>query len=360
MIQVDLTYRRDDFAVKAQFSTRTRITGLVGPSGAGKSTLLNLIAGLLRPAEGFIKINGELVHCSKRNKHVPAHRRELGVVFQDARLLPHYSVKGNLRYGMRDDRASSPPAFEDVVELLDLQNLLTRKPGHLSGGEQQRVALGRALLRRPRALLLDEPLASLDVMRKRAVLPYLRKVVETVEVPVLYVSHDQREILQLTDTLLVMDAGAIVGHGTPGDLVQDDSAWRTLHALGMQNVLRLRVAAHDHDAGLTQLASTEEGGSSCVLNAPLREDLAPGATVQVAISPVDIALALHEVRDTSIQNQVPGRITMLTKHADRTVLEVETGARLLVEVSHRTVRTMDLATGQDLWCLIKSNAVMYV
>ena len=191
MLTVDIEKTLGDFAVTAQFESESGATGLFGPSGAGKTTIVNMIAGLLRPDRGRIVLDGEVLFDEAARIAVPAWRRRIGYVFQEGRLFPHLSVKHNLDYGRWiGGHAADPAAFAHVVELLDIGPLLERRPGKLSGGERQRVAVGRALLMRPRLLLLDEPLASLDAGRKAEILPYLQRLRDEAKVPMVYVSHD--------------------------------------------------------------------------------------------------------------------------------------------------------------------------
>ncbi len=191
MLTVNIEKRLGDFAVTAQFESESGATGLFGPSGAGKTTIVNMIAGLLRPDRGRIVLDGEVLFDQAARIAVPAWRRRIGYVFQEGRLFPHLSVRHNLDYGRWiGGHAADPAAFAHVVELLDIGPLLDRRPGKLSGGERQRVAVGRALLMRPRLLLLDEPLASLDAGRKAEILPYLQRLRDEAKVPMVYVSHD--------------------------------------------------------------------------------------------------------------------------------------------------------------------------
>jgi len=331
------------------------------------------------------------------------------VVFQDARLFPHRSVRGNLLYGRhlrrerirRDDTTpnradAGADACDRIVSILGIEPLLERRVTALSGGERQRIAIGRALLSEPDVLLLDEPLASVDAARRGAILAHLRRVRDDLATPMLYVSHDLAEILQLTDRLVLMDSGRTVAHGRFHELALDGAGLEVMHGHGLTNVLPCRVEAHDAEAGLTRLtlpSTTEETGphqrdtgtgggtgtgnnapaalaaaagahaGPAHLNAPLRPSLAPGASVHIAIRPSDIALARTRVEGVSIRNQLPGTVARVTQHAGRAIVEVavaETGTPLLVEVSLRTVREMALQPGAPAWALIKSNAVAYV
>jgi molybdate transport system ATP-binding protein len=216
MLRVDVAKQLGEFSIEATFASEGRVTGLFGASGAGKTSLVNMIAGLLRPDRGSIAIDGEKLDDSVARTHVPAHRRRIGYVFQDARLFPHLDVRHNLDYGRRMNRLADDPAQRArVTDLLDIGSLLDRRPGQLSGGERQRVALGRALLAQPRLLLLDEPLGSLDEERKVEILPYLVRLRDEAGIPMVYVSHDAGELRQLATQIVMLKRGRVVAFGGP-------------------------------------------------------------------------------------------------------------------------------------------------
>jgi molybdate transport system ATP-binding protein len=211
---VDVEKQPGDFGIVARFETAGGVTALFGPSGAGKTTIVNMIAGLVRPDRGRIALPHEVLFDSAAGVNMPAHRRRIGYVFQDGRLFPHLSVARNLHYGrwmsgLQDDAAETA----HIVELLALGDLLNRRPGKLSGGERQRVAIGRALLTRPRLLLLDEPLASLDAARKNEIFPFLERLRDEAAVPMVYVSHDAGEVRRLATSVVGMEAGRVTAQG---------------------------------------------------------------------------------------------------------------------------------------------------
>ena len=226
MLRVEVSKQLGDFHIKASFGGEGRVTGLFGASGAGKTSLINMIAGLLRPDRGVIAIDGEILDDTSARTHVPAHRRRIGYVFQDARLFPHLDVRQNLDYGRRMNGVVDDPVQRGrVTDLLDVGGLLDRRPGQLSGGERQRVALGRALLAQPRLLLLDEPLGSLDDERKIEILPYLVRLRDEANIPMVYVSHDASEMRQLATSVVMLSRGRVIGYGgievLPGALPPD-------------------------------------------------------------------------------------------------------------------------------------------
>ncbi|MCI0651989.1 MAG: molybdenum ABC transporter ATP-binding protein [Planctomycetes bacterium] len=367
MIHAAVRLERGDFTLDVDFRAGARATGVFGPSGAGKTTLINLIAGLERPAQGTIAVNGRTLFDSARGIDVPVERRRIGVVFQEHRLFPHYSVKGNLLYGA--GRAGRAGAEGDrIIDLLELGPLLARRVHELSGGERQRVALGRALLSNPSLLLLDEPLSSLDLRLRQQILPYLRRVRDLIAMPMLYVSHEISEILQLTDRLLMLDRGKIAGSGSYTDLMHEDAALALVYAQGMTNVIRARVAGHEPGEGFSLLAIAAPGAAPADSAAPPREDarwIAPpcaaavGAEVLLTLRPTEIALAAERVRGVSIQNQIPGVVTRCTVHDQRVLVTVDVGVPIIAELSRRGAASLELRAGQSIHCLIKSNALAY-
>jgi molybdate transport system ATP-binding protein len=214
MLRLDVTKQLGEFTLSASFTSEGRVTGLFGASGAGKTSLISMIAGLLKPDRGTIAIDDEILDDTAARVHVPPHRRRIGYVFQDARLFPHMNVAQNLDYGRRMNRlADDPPQRKRVTDLLDISGLLDRRPGKLSGGERQRVALGRALLSKPRLLLLDEPLGSLDEGRKVEILPYLIRLRDEAGIPMVYVSHDAAELRQLATQIVMLRQGKVTAFG---------------------------------------------------------------------------------------------------------------------------------------------------
>jgi molybdate transport system ATP-binding protein len=214
MLRVDVSKRLGEFTVEASLASEGRVTGLFGVSGAGKTSLINMIAGLLRPDRGVISIDGETLDDTSTRTHVAVCRRRIGYVFQDARLFPHLDVRENLDYGRRMNRLTEDAAlWRRVTELLDIGHLLDRRPGRLSGGEHQRVALGRALLSQPRLLLMDEPLGSLDEERKEEILPYLVRLRDEAGIPMVYVSHDAAEMRKLASQVAIVRRGRVTAFG---------------------------------------------------------------------------------------------------------------------------------------------------
>ena len=225
VLRVDIRKQLGNFTIEVTFSSEGRVTGLFGSSGAGKTSLVNMIAGLLKPDRGVIAVGDDILDNTSAGVHLAPHRRRIGYVFQDARLFPHLNVTQNLDYGRRMNGVEYDRANQDrIVDLLDIGKLLKRRTGQLSGGERQRVALGRALLTQPRLLLLDEPLGSLDGERKAEILPYLIRLRDETGVPMVYVSHDPKELRQLATQVVVLRRGRVAAFGSP-DVLPEASVY---------------------------------------------------------------------------------------------------------------------------------------
>jgi len=330
------------------------VSALFGHSGSGKTTVLRCVAGLVRAPSGFLGVGDEVWQDESRGLFVPTHRRSIGVVFQEASLFPHLSVMGNLRYGMT--RAGLTPeqaGFDDVLGLLGIKHLLERSTTRLSGGERQRVAIARALLRRPRLLLMDEPLAALDLKRKSEILPYLERLHETSEIPILYVSHSPDEVARLADHLVVMEEGRVVAEGplsrTMGriDLASrfDDDA---------SVVLTATIGAHDDD--LTRLDI--DGGAIFVGRRP--DDV--GRRLRCRVHARDVSLSLSRHTDMSIMNILAATVTAIGDAPTPGHVLVETslsgGERLVARITRRSSEHLGLRLGMPLFVQIKAVALL--
>jgi molybdate transport system ATP-binding protein len=358
-LELQLRLEREGFTLELVTALGRTVSGLFGPSGAGKTTLLQLVAGLLKPDRGRIALDGRVLFDAETGIDVPCYRRRVGVVFQDMRLFPHLSVRRNLAYGRKGQRREELLSLERVVELLELGALLERRPAQLSGGEQRRVALGRALLSSPRLLLLDEPLAGLDHKLKAQVLPFLRRVRDGLDIPMIYVTHELDELLQLTDHLLLVSDGRVLGSGLYHDLVQQPNLLPHLLPLGLLNVWEMVVGSGRPDEGVTRLvaaASSETGQPAFELKGP-PVPLEPGRRVAVAARPEDIAIAAQRVDQISVQNQLPATVRRVTEHQGRAVLELDAGVPVLVSLTHSSLVRLGLKPGARVWWLLKSNAL---
>jgi molybdate transport system ATP-binding protein len=328
------------------------VTALFGPSGSGKSTIIAAAAGLLRPDSCRITVDGLVLADTDSGVWLPPERRRVGLVFQDAKLFPHMSVATNLRFGMRR-AAPGVVRFDDVVELLGIGTLLTRRPHTLSGGERQRVAIGRALLAQPHLLLMDEPLASLDSARKAEILPYLTRLKTALRLPVIYVTHALDEVVQLADSLVLIDAGHVVGYGTLSEIAaRADLA--LAHRDDAGALLLCRVAEHDAGRELTRL----EGGGAAfwvpLLDAPLY------AECRVRIPAREVILAGKAPDAISLHNIVPGTVRRIAAEAARRSVLVEIAlpnGALLSRVTPDAIVRLALSPGGPVLALIKSTSI---
>jgi molybdate transport system ATP-binding protein len=335
------------------FEVRTPgVTVLFGPSGAGKSTVISAAAGLLRPDECSIVIDGQALADTPSGIWLPPERRRTGLVFQDARLFPHMSVATNLRFGLR--RATPGPVqFDEVVELLGIGGLLSRRPHTLSGGERQRVAIGRALLAQPHLLLMDEPLASLDSARKAEIMPYLTRLKTALRLPVLYVTHSLDEVAELGDSLVLIDAGRVIGCGPLSEiaaradlpLAQRDDAGA---------VLLCRVMEHDPSRQLSRLE-----GAGVTLWLPLLETPI-GVERRIRIPAREVILASKAPDAISLHNVVPGTVRRITNDAGGRSVLVEVAlvnGALISRVTPDAIVRLALSAGRPVLALIKSTSI---
>lgn len=342
------------FQLEATFETpESCVTVLFGPSGSGKTTLLRCLAGLEKP-DGYLHVDGECWQDDARQTFLPPHRRRIGMVFQDARLFDHLDVMGNLRYAaVRSDRGGEHrDEFESVVSLLDLQPLLPRAPASLSGGERQRVAIGRALLSRPRLLLLDEPLSGLDAARKKEILPYLERLNRRLRISTLYVTHDLDESLALADRMLLMEQGRVIAQGDPVELLsRPDLPLARRDDAG--TVLTCTVLEQDDRYRLTLL---EIGGER--LHIP-RIEAAVTQTVRLRVQARDVSLCLTRPHNSSILNILPATITSISPPSQgRQLVQLRvSNAVLLAHLSELSCHRLALTPGLRLYAQIKTVAL---
>jgi molybdate transport system ATP-binding protein len=347
--------RRDNFTLDVAIEVASPgVVALFGRSGCGKTTLVNILAGLLDADEARIEIDGVVLEDSTARSRVPAEKRRIGYVFQDARLFPHLGVQGNLRYAERRAPAgSSRITSSQVVQLLGLQPLLQRRVHELSGGERQRVALARALLSQPRLLLLDEPLASLDAARREEVLPYLEKLRDELAIPIVYVSHQFEEVLRLATHVVLMDRGRVVGQGGL-DAISLHPEFRAI--VGPEAVGAVLLGAIEAVDGVTGLATVRVGNS--VLNVGLR-GARIGAAVRLHLLARDVILATCRPEGLSVRNVLTGTIARLTADdADTDLVHVDVGgASLISRVTRAASVALELRVGMPVWALVKAVSI---
>jgi molybdate transport system ATP-binding protein len=330
------------------------VTVLFGPSGSGKTTLLRCIAGLQRAPRGFLKINGEVWQDSERGVFVPTHKRPLGYVFQEASLFPHLTVAGNLQFGRkRIGKTSNAVDLQQVIELLGIGHLLTRMPERLSGGERQRIAIARALALNPEVLLMDEPLASLDLQRKQEILPFLGRLNREFNIPVLYVTHSQQEVAQLADTLVIMADGRALASGPLAETLSRLDV-PLAHDREAATVWPVTVIDHETDYHLTRVAFA--GGT---LSLPAI-DAAVGAPLRVQIYARDASICLEAPSATSILNVLPATITGLADgHGGQSVVRLRVGNQaLLAHITRKSALLLGLQVGMGVYVQIKGTSIL--
>jgi molybdate transport system ATP-binding protein len=354
LLRIDIAKQLGAFRLETAFEARARgATVVFGASGAGKSCLLAAIAGLVKPDSGRIEIAGETLFDAARGIDVPAEARRVGFVFQEARLFPHMSVRANLEYGRkRRKEHASAASFDDIVALLGIAGLLERRPRTLSGGEKQRVAIGRALLSNPRLLLLDEPLASLDEPRKAEILPFLEKLRDELGIPMLYVTHSMDEVARIADHLVLLDHGKVAAADSPGELSTRLDLPLLIDRPDVGAILLGRVAAQDDARAVTRVAI---GKAEFLLS---HIDLPAGHPVRLRVLARDVAIATQRPEGLSVQNVLPCRLGALADRPNgRCLLQLDLGgASLLALLTADSARRLHLQAGQQVFALVKSVA----
>jgi molybdate transport system ATP-binding protein len=349
-LSVDIERDLGAFRLRVAFEAGPGITALFGRSGSGKTSVVNAIAGLLRPDRGRISLGGEALFDAAVAVDVPTPKRRIGYVFQEGRLFPHLSVAQNLRYAGLFSRGASAVQFGHVVELLGLKDLLERRPGNLSGGEKQRVAIGRALLSGPRLLLLDEPLASLDAHRRNEVMQYIELLRDEIRIPVVYVSHSVEEVVRLADTVVLLAAGSVAATGAAEDIMGRPDLRAAAGTFEGGAVIDAKVVDQQMQYDIATLAF--EGGTLSATGV----DALIGEPVRVRIRARDVSIALERPQKISIQNVLQGRVVEVRPGAlgvaDVTI--AVGGALLRSRVTRRAVEQLALAPGLEVYALVKA------
>ncbi len=353
VIEARFALRLGEFFLEVDLHLPGRgITALFGHSGSGKTTLLRCIAGLQR-AEGELRINGSV--WQDANTFMPVHRRPLAYVFQEASLFPHLSVRRNLEYGYKRLRpAERKITFEQAVAWLGVEPLLPRAPDKLSGGERQRVAIARALLTSPSLLLMDEPLAALDIKSKQNILPYLDQLHDSLSIPVIYVTHSADEVAQLADQLVVMEKGRVLAEGP---LTQTLARLDVPINMGEEAGVVLEAMVGERDEPW-HLARCDFAGGGLWARDP---GLPLGHRIRVRVLARDVSLALQPVSGTSIQNTLPATVENIAddRHPGLALVRVRVGeSPLLARLTKRSAAGLDLQPGKPVWAQVKSVAII--
>jgi len=352
MLKVRVVKKRDGFTLDATFEAPTPgVVALFGRSGCGKTTTVNIMSGLLDADEARVEVDGHVLADTAAGISVPPEQRRIGYVFQDGRLFPHMSVVRNLRYGLKRTRALPQSiGFEQIVALLGLEKLLQRQPYQLSGGERQRVSLGRALLSQPGLLLLDEPLAALDAARRQEVLPYLERLRDNLSIPMVYVSHQFDEVLQLATHVVLMDAGRVVAQGSLSEVSLVPQLRAIVGPDSVGAVLDGVVAGVDATCGMAEL---RVGTGS--LNVSV-SGVSVGDPVRVQLLARDIILGIEQPRGLSVRNQLRGVVVdVVEDEEDTRLVTVDVGgANVLSRVTRGAVEALGLRVGMNVWVLVKA------
>jgi len=344
MILLDLEIHRGTFRTRVEFQTDSRVSGFFGPTGSGKTTLLMALAGLVRPQQGRIEIGDTVVYDSERGVHLPPEKRRVGVVFQDGRLFPHLSIRDNLVFS---GESKGTNLFDEIVHLLDLEPLLARDVGELSGGQIRLVAIGRALLSKPQLLLLDEPLSGLDPQLRRRVLAYLIRLKQSIDVDMLYVSHVFSDFMALVDKTVLLHAGEVTARGTPEEIMT--RALGEAEAGGVETLL----------SGTIATVSGEEVDARCDeasihLSVPGAE---VGQSVYVTVRAEDVLLGTGAPPTTSARNVLTGRVAEFRSLENKVLVAVDAGPRIWAEITEESRERLTLQPGAEVYVLVKSSAL---
>ena len=329
------------------------VTSLFGPSGSGKTSVLSAIAGFLRPQSGYVRLGDRTVLDAAGKVYLPPERRRLGVVFQDHLLFPHLTVEANLRYGRHHRRSRQRPIeLSRVVEVLEIGGLLTRYPANLSGGEQQRVALGRALLSGPELLMMDEPLASLDARLKARVLAYLQRVVAEWNIPTLFVSHSQSDVRRVADWVVILEEGRVVTSATPDVALSQPEPLGWKNSTGPVNLLRLEEVQSCDDHATARI------GDQLLYLPPVENSAA--SPMFVEFSPTDVTLSRHDVAGVSARNHLQGRVCQVVPLRREVFVAIDIGQVIWAEVTPEAVAELGLELGTQVVCLLKAHSLRVV
>jgi len=341
------------FLLDVRIEVSPGITILFGASGAGKSTLLDCIAGLARPDEGRIAAGAEVLFDSARKINVPPPKRRTAYVFQSLALFPHLSVEENVSYGLMDlPKEERQKRVEAILKAFRVEKLRIQRPGEISGGEKQRIALARSLVTEPRVLLLDEPLTGLDAELKTAIVDDLRAWNAANGIPILYVTHSREEVDALGERVIALENGSVVSAGAPMEVLDAPRRKKLAQAAGFENLLTARVLDLREADGVMRVRL---GESACEIEVPLGY-AAAGSRVQVAVRAGDILLATERPHGLSARNVMEGRIVSLEQRGTMVIARVECDVTFVVHVTPGAVRALELTPGRRVWLVLKTHS----
>lgn len=349
--RIAVRFARGGFALDVDLRCDARVAVLFGPSGSGKTTLFEIALGLHPGARPTVRLGGRWLDDPQRSLSLPIEARALGWVPQEPMLFPHLDVAGNLRFGLRRAGADGARALAGAIEVLELGPLLARRVDALSGGERARVALGRALASGPRALLLDEPLASLDLALRARVLPYLLRVRDALGLPILYITHDPDEALLVGEWVAVLDRGRLVASGEPRAVLWSRAVLPLSEALGLENVLEARVLECGDGAARV------ETRAGLRLSVPAPAPLAAGEALRLGLPARDLLLAAEAPGRISARNVIPARVTGVEPADGGALVHLDAGEPLVAKLTHEAVRALELAPGRRVFCVIKAQSL---
>lgn len=351
MLHIDVKKQLGTLPLEAHLDIPSQgATALFGLSGSGKSSLINLVSGLINPDEGVIALNDRELFNSAENVCVPINQRNIGYVFQDARLFPHYTVNGNLRYGMKN---TSKDEFNYIVELLGIGHLLKRYPITLSGGEKQRVAIGRALLTDPEILLMDEPLSALDLPRKRELMNYLERLSKEINIPILYVTHSLDELLRLAERVVLLTNGKVEAYDVLESIWESPLFLPWKQGNEQSAVLSLPVFMHNPSYKMTALSIGDQNIWINQVEAQINDK------VRICIHSSDVSISLNKVEQSSIRNILYGRVIKILELENRVDLKLDIGGKhLWASISKWSFHDLALQVGQLVYAQIKAISVM--
>jgi molybdate transport system ATP-binding protein len=339
------------FVLDVDIQVSPGITILFGASGAGKSTLLDCLAGLAQPDEGRIAAGSDVLYDSASGIDVPAPKRRIAYVFQTLALFPHLSAEENVAYGLRDFlEAERRSRVDAILQAFRVEKLRKQKPGEISGGEQQRIALARSLVTEPRVLLLDEPLTGLDAELKAAIVDDLRAWNAAKQIPILYVTHSRDEVDALGERVIALDNGRVAGSGAPMEVLNAPRRKKLAQAAGFENLLSATVLDLREADGVMRVRL---GESASEIEVPLGYAVA-GSPVQVAVRAGDILLATERPRGLSARNVLDGRIVSLEQRGTMVIARVDCGVTFIVHVTPGAVRALELTAGRTVWLVLKT------
>jgi len=354
-LSVDLQNSLGEFSLNANFYCDEGITALFGKSGAGKTSIVQLIAGLIEPDEGKIVIDDEIVFDKEKHINLPTEDRRVGYVFQESRLFPHMTVRKNLNFGMRRRHHAGYDTlpFDDVVTILGISNLLERGTYSLSGGERQRVALGRALLSGPRLLLMDEPLAALDIERRWEIIPFIENIHHQFNIPVIYVTHSVDEILQLADNMVLLNEGRVMAAGSIESIMNRPDLAAVSGMGDPSSVIQGNIKSIDNENGLAMIAF--DSGTFCVPSKHLKVN----ARVRVRIRARDVSIALKKPEDISVLNIFPGVVQHISNNQETQVdLSVKIGGEVIwAQITRKSLNDLQIKPGSSIFVMVKAVAI---